>query len=79
MVPMRRALWLDFNQAIELNPQDANAYYNRGLASASASKGDFQRAAADYERARELKLRSGIVLTSDLLGLKVAKLEISAR
>ena len=43
----------DFNQAIELNPQDAGAYYNRGLA--RERKGDYQGAAGDYERAKELK------------------------
>ena len=36
----------DFNQAIEINPQYANAYYNRGLAKHYSK--DYQGAISDY-------------------------------
>ena len=39
----------DFDQAIDLDPEDAAAYNNRGLA--YANKGDLERAIADYDQA----------------------------
>ncbi|TRU85433.1 MAG: tetratricopeptide repeat protein, partial [Microcystis novacekii Mn_MB_F_20050700_S1D] len=43
----------DYNQAIKLNPDDANAYYNRGVA--KYNLGDNQGAIADYNQAIKLK------------------------
>jgi tetratricopeptide (TPR) repeat protein len=39
----------DYNQALTINPQDAEAYNNRG--NAWRNKGDFDRAIADYTQA----------------------------
>ena len=36
----------DYNRAIELNPEDASAYYNRGRA--KDKLGDYDGAVADY-------------------------------
>ena len=41
-----------YNKAIELNPQDAEAYHNRGIA--KADSGDYQGAFADFDKAIEL-------------------------
>ena len=43
----------DFDQAIQLQPDDAAAYNNRGLA--YAHKGDYDRAIADYDQAIQLQ------------------------
>ena len=45
----------DFTKAIEINPHDAEAYYNRGIA--NQVKGDRDLAIADYTRALEIKPR----------------------
>ena len=42
----------DFERAIEINPQYANAYSNRGFA--KSRLGDYEGAMADYERAIEI-------------------------
>ena len=42
----------DFNQAIEINPQHANAYYNRGLAKYHSK--NYQGAIADYTKVIEI-------------------------
>ena len=42
----------DFNQAIKLNPEDADAYYNRGLARFDLE--DYQGAIADFTQAIQL-------------------------
>jgi tetratricopeptide (TPR) repeat protein len=42
----------DYTQAIELDPEDATAYSNRGLAYADSH--DYARAIQDYDRAIEL-------------------------
>ena len=47
---------LDFNTAIELNPNYADAYNNRGVA--YEGKGEFDRAIVDYDMA--IKLRPNI-------------------
>jgi tetratricopeptide (TPR) repeat protein len=47
-----RAL-LDYEQAIRLNPVNANAYNNRGIV--YRIKGDYDRAIADYDEAISLK------------------------
>ena len=43
----------DYDQAIQLQPDNAKAYNNRGLA--YAYKGDYDRAIADYDRAIQLR------------------------
>ena len=43
----------DLSKAIELNPKDAKAYYNRGLAYGKG-KGQFDKAIADFTKAIEL-------------------------
>ncbi|GIK67261.1 MAG: hypothetical protein BroJett018_50550 [Chloroflexota bacterium] len=43
----------DYNRAIQLNPQDAEAYTNRGVA--YEKKGEMKKAAADYGRVLELR------------------------
>ena len=43
---------MPFSDAIELNPNDAEAYNNRGVA--YSNKGDYDRAIADYTKAIEL-------------------------
>lgn len=45
----------DFNEAIELKPKRADAYYNRGTA--NGHKGDYDRAIADYSKAIELNAK----------------------
>ena len=42
-----------FDKAIELNPDIADAYNNRGIA--YAGKGEFERAIADYDKAIKFK------------------------
>ena len=42
----------DFTKAIELNPDDADAYYNRGLAKSNLE--DYYGAISDYNKAIEL-------------------------
>jgi tetratricopeptide (TPR) repeat protein len=44
----------DYNRAIKINPQNANAYYNRGLLKATKLQDD-RGALADYNRAIKLK------------------------
>ena len=44
-----------FNEALELNPSNAEAYYNRG--SAYAHKDQYDRAISDYSKAIELNPR----------------------
>ena len=46
-----------FNKAIELNPRDADAYNNRGLAYFEG-KGQYNKAIVDYNKAIELNPRS---------------------
>ena len=46
-----------FNKAIELNPRDADAYNNRGLAYFEG-KGQYDKAIVDYNKAIELNPRS---------------------
>ena len=46
-----------YNKAIDLNPNDASAYYNRGLAYDNLDKDDL--AIADYEKAIELNPKYG--------------------
>jgi tetratricopeptide (TPR) repeat protein len=48
---------LDYNKAIELNPNHANAYYNRGLA--KSALGDKTGAKKDYEKAVKLYQKDG--------------------
>lgn len=43
----------DYNRAIQLNPQDADTYVNRGIA--YEKKGEMKKAAADYGRVLELQ------------------------
>ena len=43
----------DYNKVIEINPQDAEAYYNRALA--TLDKGDRNRTLADYTKAIEIR------------------------
>jgi tetratricopeptide (TPR) repeat protein len=43
---------LDYNQAIRLNPRDANSFFNRGAA--YARKADYDRAIQDYDEAIRL-------------------------
>ena len=43
----------DYNRAIDLNPDHADAYSNRGLV--CEIKGDYDRAIEDYNKAIELK------------------------
>ena len=43
----------DYNRAIDLNPDHAEAYSNRGLV--CEIKGDYDRAIEDYNKAIELK------------------------
>ena len=45
----------DFSKAIELNPKDADAIYNRG--NAYRIKGQFDKAISDYNKAVELNPR----------------------
>ena len=42
----------DFNKAIDLKPDYAKAYYNRGIA--YGDKGDFDRAIEDFNKAIDL-------------------------
>ena len=42
----------DFNKAIEINPSDADAYYNRGIA--YGHKGQHDKAISDYNKALEI-------------------------
>jgi tetratricopeptide (TPR) repeat protein len=44
----------DYNRAIQINPRNANAYYNRGLLKATKFQ-DAQGALADYDRAIKIK------------------------
>ncbi len=44
----------DFTRAVELDPSNANALFNRG--SALDSLGEFDRAVADYTRALQLDM-----------------------
>jgi tetratricopeptide (TPR) repeat protein len=44
----------DYNRAIQINPRNANAYYNRGLLKATKFQ-DPQGALADYDRAIKIK------------------------
>ena len=47
------SIWIvDYNKAIEINPQDADAYYNRGIA--KYDLGDYQGAIVDYSKAIEI-------------------------
>ena len=46
----------DFNQALRIDPQFANAYLNRGAA--YLSQGDYQRAIDDFNRAIQIKPQS---------------------
>lgn len=59
------------NQAIKLNPNDADAYYNRRIA--RDNLGDKQGAIADYDQAIKInpntKLRSKIAVSFPLLPL----------
>jgi tetratricopeptide (TPR) repeat protein len=43
----------DYNKAIQLNPNDAEAYYNRG--NAYVAKGQYDRAIEDYNKAIQLQ------------------------
>src|SRR5262249_37692238 len=47
------AAWAVYSKAIELRPDDADTYYNRGVA--CYYKGDHDRAIADFSKAIELK------------------------
>ena len=51
----------DYDRAIAINPDDAAAYYNRGLA--KAGKGDYDAAIADCERAGALDDECALTLT----------------
>ena len=42
----------DYTRAIEINPQNVDAYYNRGLA--EDDSGDYEGAIADYTKAIEI-------------------------
>jgi Flp pilus assembly protein TadD len=42
----------DYTEAIRLNPEDPDAYYNRGVA--HSQLGNKSQAAADHQKAREL-------------------------
>ncbi len=42
----------EFNKALEINPRDANAYFNRGLA--YHNKGQYDQAISDYTKALEI-------------------------
>ncbi len=47
----------DFNQAIRLDPNDAMAYYNRGLI--YRNQGDNQAALSDFQKAANLYQQQG--------------------
>jgi len=47
----------DYNEAIRLNPQDDDAYYNRGLA--KSDLGNKQGALVDFRKALELFQQQG--------------------
>jgi tetratricopeptide (TPR) repeat protein len=51
------AFSLEYNQAIRLNPQDANAYYNRGLT--YQAQRNIEKAISDFEKAAELYKQQG--------------------
>lgn len=69
-----------FSAAVELNPQLANAYFNRGLAVEALGPGRFIDALADYNRALELEpldaeiyfQRGGLYFQRGDFGLAVA-------
>lgn len=42
----------DFEKAIEIDPEDAEAYYSRGLA--KEALGQTEKAEADFEKAKDL-------------------------
>ena len=46
----------DLDRVINLNPQDSNAYHNRGVV--YADLGEYQRAIADYDEAIRLNPQS---------------------
>ena len=48
-----RGALVDFNKAIELNPEDPESFFYRGLA--KAKSGDFQGSIVDYDKAIQLK------------------------
>ena len=48
-----RGALVDFNKAIELNPEDPESFFYRGLA--KAKSGDFQGSVVDYDKAIQLK------------------------
>ena len=61
----------DYTKAIELNPTDPAAYYNRGLTYANANL--YEKALQDFQRAADLapgdpKARYGLATTHSLLG-----------
>ena len=48
---------VDYNKAIELNPDDAPGYYNRGLI--NKKQGDKTKAIQDFTKAAELYQKQG--------------------
>jgi tetratricopeptide (TPR) repeat protein len=53
----QRGAIVDYTQAIHLDPHDADAYYNRGLA--RSALGDQRGAIADYQKAAGLYRQQG--------------------
>jgi len=55
---------VECTEAIRLNPNNAYAYYRRGLAYAYGERGDYDRAIADYDQAILLKPKNGMMHNS---------------
>ena len=55
----------DYNQAIELDPKHANAYYNRGIAKALLKQ--YDEAIKDYNQAIELNPSMRMPITTEAL------------
>jgi len=72
----------EFDKALELNPDDPRAHYNRGLAYANLTL--YEKALQDYQRAADLapqdpKARYGLATTYSLLGDAPAAIDFLAQ